>query len=228
MGNEVRFLCGNCQRSAVVDEPQILGSHAVIIEIIGVAALIVDLFHFGIISQYNKLFKVWNEDRPPPKQPEVAIKLVNQTLYRISCFLWPYVPQTFEEDIVVTIIWHEGITPPWLEGLQFELLTQSVNKGAIVDGDGFTAYINITELSELKLMPRKVIHAVIMKENTCHANDFKLEKLIKKMKMILGKYLKIHVYDEDIYGQSVGDWHKEARNACRGLWALVDLEKPWE
>ncbi|KAH0462214.1 hypothetical protein IEQ34_009789 [Dendrobium chrysotoxum] len=272
MGNALRFLCGYCQSPTTADEPQVLDSHG--------AALTVDLHHFGITSQvppglsqyvssskkeqaswYNKLLKAWNEDRPPPKQPEVVAKLVIKTLHNIgkvnlegflAFYGLPYVPQTIEEDIEVTTTWPEGITPPWPEGVQFELLTLPVDKRAIGDGDGFTTYVSIKDPRELKLMPQNVIDAIIMKENAHDAKDFKQEKLIKKsviasgyrflklpnqeevlarkyrirlrgvdapevgmaygeearqmlVKMIQGKCLKIHVYDEDKYGRSVGD-----------------------
>ncbi|KAH0467815.1 hypothetical protein IEQ34_002848 [Dendrobium chrysotoxum] len=208
MGNALRVLCRYCQRPTTADEPQVLA-------------------FYGL----------------------------------------PYAPQTIEEDVKVTTIWPEVITPPWPEGVQFELLTLPVDKRAIGDGDGFTAYVNITEPRELKHMPQNVIDAIIMKENARDAKYFKLEKLIKKsviasgyrflklpnqqkvlahkyrirlrlimiitmkmsvqnnrgvdapeigmvygdeathvlVKMIQGKCLKIHVYNKDIYGRSVGD-----------------------
>ncbi|KAL0919556.1 hypothetical protein M5K25_011656 [Dendrobium thyrsiflorum] len=340
MGNALRFLCGFTQRSTAADEPQVLGSHGVTIEIIWVAALAVDLHHFVITSQvptglsqyvsyskkehaswnfrYIKLLMAWNEDRPPPKQPEVVAMLVIQTLHSmgkanlegyLAFYVLPYVPQTIEEDIEVTTTTTrpEGITPPWAEGVQFELLTLPVDKRAIGDGDGFTAYVSIIEPRELKLMPQHVKDAIIMRENARAVKDFTEAKLIKKyiiasgyrflslpnqqevvvrkyrirlrgvdapevgmaygeeakqvlVKMIQGKCLKIHVYNEDKYGRSVGDvycndifiqeqllkrgcvwhyvaydrrpefakWQKEARDARRGLWALLDPEKPWE
>ncbi|KAH0468215.1 hypothetical protein IEQ34_003248 [Dendrobium chrysotoxum] len=77
----------------------------------------------------------------------------------------PYVPQTIEEDIEVTTTRLEGITPPLPEGVQFELLTLLVDKMAIGDGDGFAAYVSITEPRELKLMPKKVIDAIIRMQN---------------------------------------------------------------
>ncbi|KAH0467814.1 hypothetical protein IEQ34_002847 [Dendrobium chrysotoxum] len=99
--------------------------------------------------RHNKLLKARNEDWPPPKQPEVAPMLVIQTLYIIvnanfkgflAFYGLPYVPQTIEEDIEVTTTRPEGITLPFPEGVQFELLTLPVDKRAIGDGDGFTAY----------------------------------------------------------------------------------------
>ncbi|KAH0462606.1 hypothetical protein IEQ34_010181 [Dendrobium chrysotoxum] len=189
----------------------LLGSHGLTItKIVEVAALAVDLCHFDITSQvptglsqyvsssnskeeqaswHNKLLKAWNEDWPPPKQPEVATMLVLQTLYIImkanfegflTVYGLPYVSQTIEVDIEVTTTRPEGITPPLPEGVQFELLTLPVDKKAIGDGDGFTANINITEPRELKLMPQKVINAIIRMENARDAKDFKQEKLIKK------------------------------------------------
>ncbi|KAI0495892.1 hypothetical protein KFK09_022199 [Dendrobium nobile] len=221
MRNAMRFLCEDYQRPTAADELQILDSHGVtIIQIVGVAALVVELHHLGITSHG---FLAW---------------------YAI-----PYVPQTIEEDIEATTTRPEGITPPCMpEGVQFELLTLPVDKRAIGDGDGFTAYVNITEPRELKLVPQKVIDATKLMENARDAKDFKLVKLIKKsviefgyrfinlpnqqevlarkyrirlrgvdapeigmkygdeakqvlVNIIQGKCLKIHVYNEDRYGR---------------------------
>ncbi|KAI0495893.1 hypothetical protein KFK09_022200 [Dendrobium nobile] len=153
MRNAMRFLCEDCQRPTAADELQVLGSHGVtIIQIVWVVASVVELHHLCITSQGFLAF-----------------------------YVIPYVPQTIEEDIEATTTRSEGITPPcMLEGVQFELLTLPVDKRDIGDGDGFTVYVSITEPRELKLIPQKVIDAIIMMENARDAKDFKLAKLIKR------------------------------------------------
>ncbi|KAH0461929.1 hypothetical protein IEQ34_009504 [Dendrobium chrysotoxum] len=259
MENAMRLLYGFCQRPIVAYEPQVLGSHGLtIIEIVEVATLAVDLRHFDITSQ---VFIGLSQYMSSSMKEQATLHFINTNcvtwhylcLQRFLAFYGlPYVPQTIEEDIEVTITRPEGITPPLPEGVQFELLTLPVDKRAIGDGDGFTAYVSITEPRELKLTPQKVRDAIIRMENARDAKDFKQAKLIKKsvvdsgyrflnlpnqqevlarkyrirlrgvdapevgmaygeeakqvlVKMIQGKCLKIHVYNEDTYGRSVGD-----------------------
>lgn len=212
MGNALRFLCGFSQRPTAADEPEVLGSHGVTTENVGVSALAQDLLHFDITSQvppglsqhvssskkaqaswYNKLFKAWNEARPPPKQPEAAAKLVIQTLQNLrkenlegflAFYGLPCVPQTDEEDIEVTT--------PWPEGVQFELLTLPVDERAIGDGDGFTVYVSTTEPRESILVPQQVKDTIIMREKARAAKDFAQEKLIKKNVIAAGyRFMKL-------------------------------------
>ncbi|XP_020571759.1 uncharacterized 38.1 kDa protein-like [Phalaenopsis equestris] len=199
MGNALRFFYGSCQRQTAADEPQELGSHGVVTETAGFSALAQDLrlFHTNSrvppglsryvnssekaqINWYSKLLKAWNEARTPPKQAEAAARLVIQTLQNIGkanlegflAFYGLPVPQTTEEDT--------DVTPPWAEGVQFELLTLPIDEWAIGDGDGFTAYVSTGEQMESNLIPQEVKNAVIRRHNARAAKDFKQAKLIKK------------------------------------------------
>ncbi|KAL0919557.1 hypothetical protein M5K25_011657 [Dendrobium thyrsiflorum] len=128
---------------------------------------------------------VYNEDKYGRSVGDVYCNdiFIQEQLLKRGC-VWHYVAYDRRPEfakVTTTITWPEGITPPWADGVQFELLTLPVDKRAIGDGDGFTAYVSTTEPRELKLMPQHVKDAIIMRENARAANDFNEAKLIKKI-----------------------------------------------
>ncbi|KAK7320568.1 hypothetical protein VNO77_30172 [Canavalia gladiata] len=188
MGNALRFLYSHCCKPTAAGDSESLGPHGVSSATVGVSALAHDLFHFDITSQvpeglskhvvsskkaqanwYRKLVNAWKEEKPPPRTPEEAARLVIQTLKRhqkadvegLLAFYGLPLPHTLVE---VTV------QPPTSlpDGVQFEMHTLPVDAKAVADGDTVTVYVSTADPRESAYVPGNV-HAAAVRRSEARA-----------------------------------------------------------
>lgn len=194
MGNVLRFLCGHfCNPNAAADADS-LGPHGVSPATVGVSALAHDLFDFEITSQvpqglskhvvsskkaqanwYRKLAEAWRSEKPPPKTPEEASRLVIQTLKRhqkkdvegLLAFYGLPLPHT-----LVELSAPAPVPTSLPDGVKFELQTLPVDAKAVADGDTVTVYVSTAHPRESSCIPIEVRNAAIQRSQARNAKNY--------------------------------------------------------
>ncbi|XP_038892992.1 staphylococcal-like nuclease CAN2 isoform X2 [Benincasa hispida] len=190
MGNVLGFLCGHfCNPSSDSQPP-----HGVSYATAGVSALAHDLFDFEITSQvpqglskhvvsskkaqanwYRKLADAWKLEKPPPRTPEEASRLVIQTLKRhqkkdvegLLTFYGLPLPHT-----LVELSAPAPTTASLPDGVKFELETLPVDAKAVADGDTVTVYVSTAHTRESSCIPIEVRNAAIQRSQARNAKNF--------------------------------------------------------
>ncbi|XP_022146824.1 staphylococcal-like nuclease CAN2 [Momordica charantia] len=210
MGNALRFLCGHfCSPSAGSGGggggSDSLGPHGVSPATVGVSALAHDLFDFEITSQvpqglskhvvsskkaqanwYGKLAEAWRSEKPPPRTPEEASRLVIQTLKRhqkkdvegLLAFYGLPLPHTLVELSASA----PTTGAPLPDGIKFELQTLPVDAKAVADGDTVTVYVSTENPRESACIPKEVQAAAVQRSHARAAKNYaKADALHKKI-----------------------------------------------
>ncbi|CAK9323908.1 unnamed protein product [Citrullus colocynthis] len=215
MGNALRFLCGGfCNPTS-----DSLPPHGVSSATVGVSALAHDLFDFEITSQvpqglskhvvsskkaqanwYRKLAEAWKSEKPPPRTPEEASRLVIQTLKRhqkkdvegLLTFYGLPLPHTLVE---VSAPAPTAASLP--DGVKFELQTLPVDGKAVADGDTVTVYVSTEHPGESSCIPKEVLNAATQRSQARNAKNYAKADALHKIITDAG-YRVLTVQNEEI------------------------------
>ncbi|KAI3996137.1 hypothetical protein MKX01_031491 [Papaver californicum] len=169
-----------------------------------VKALASDLFHFENTCEvpeklsehvasskkaqakwYKKILKAWKGEKPPPKTPEQASRLLMKTLHQHQkaddegLLKFYGLPVLHEHQIDIPAV--EVFPPPRPEGVKFELHTFQVDAQSVPDGDGLTVYVDVADPREATLsVPEDVKVAVLERSKARASKDYpKADALLK-------------------------------------------------
>ncbi|KAL4016586.1 hypothetical protein IC575_024238 [Cucumis melo] len=191
MGNALRFLCGHfCHPTSDSLPPHAALSSSTA----GVSALAHDLFEFEITSQvppglgkhvvsskkaqanwYGKLAEAWKSEKPTPRTPEEASRLVIQTLKRhqkkdvegLLTFYGLPLPHTLVKPSAPA---PTAASIP--EGVKFELQTLPVDAKAVADGDTVTVHVSTSHPRESSCVPKEVRNAALQRSRARNAKNY--------------------------------------------------------
>ncbi|KAI3933566.1 hypothetical protein MKX01_032671 [Papaver californicum] len=175
---------------------------------------------------YKKILKAWKAEKPPPKTPEQASRLVIKTLHQ------------HQKADVEGLLKFYGL--PVLDEHQIDIPAEEVDAYAVADGDGLTVYVDVADPREATIsVPEDVQVAVSERSKARASKDYPKAKALHKTifdagyrfllipnwgidapekkqpfgkeakeeltKLVQGSCVIVHVYNEDKYNRHVGD-----------------------
>ncbi|XP_019158240.1 PREDICTED: staphylococcal-like nuclease CAN2 isoform X1 [Ipomoea nil] len=215
MGNVLRFLCGRCCNPAA--DSDFPGHHGATATAAGVSAIAQDIHNFEINSQvpqglsqhvvsskkaqanwYKKLSDAWREEKPPPKTPEEASRLVIQILKRHKKADVEGLLAFYGLPLPHSLVEHTNTAPPsHPQGLKFELHTLPVDAKAVADGDTITVYVSTADPRESSSVPKDVQTAAVQRSKArARKNYARADELHKQI--IDSGYRVIQVNNEEV------------------------------